>query len=73
MSLSNNNDENGEQDLSDGWSKVEDEGQSSSLSDDITRQSLNVTGESDKSVRNQSTLYLSSRANSWIVRFIWFF
>uniref|UniRef100_A0A915NQT5 TBC1 domain family member 23 n=1 Tax=Meloidogyne floridensis TaxID=298350 RepID=A0A915NQT5_9BILA len=66
MSLSNNNDENGEQDLSDGWSKVEDEGQSSSLSDDITRQSLNVTGESDKSVRNQSTLYLSSRANSWI-------
>uniref|UniRef100_A0A914NR30 Rab-GAP TBC domain-containing protein n=1 Tax=Meloidogyne incognita TaxID=6306 RepID=A0A914NR30_MELIC len=66
MSLSNNNDENGEQDLSDGWSKVEDEGQSSSLSDDITRQSLNVTGESDKSVRNQSTSYLSSRANSWI-------
>jgi len=73
MSLSNNNDENGEQDLSDGWSKVEDEGQSSSLSDDITRQSLNVTGESDKSVRNQSTSYLSSRANSWIVRFIWIF
>lgn len=71
MSSSNNNVdsscENGEQELSDGWSKVEDEGQSSSLSGDLTQQTLNITGEGEYIAQSHLASSLNSRANSWIV------
>uniref|UniRef100_A0A915MJ15 Uncharacterized protein n=1 Tax=Meloidogyne javanica TaxID=6303 RepID=A0A915MJ15_MELJA len=51
-----------EQDLSDGWSKVGDENQSTTLTDDIT-QKLDCSEEADKDEQS------SSSTKKWIVGF----
>uniref|UniRef100_A0A1I8B537 BACK domain-containing protein n=1 Tax=Meloidogyne hapla TaxID=6305 RepID=A0A1I8B537_MELHA len=68
MSLSNNSADNadGEQDLSDGWSKVQDECQSTTLTDDII-QKLDVTGQIRKSDQKLLASINLSLTKKWIV------
>lgn len=60
-----------EQDLSDGWSRVGDEDQSTILTDDIS-QELDCSEEGDKNDRKTIATVNSSLVKNWIVNFFYF-